>query len=346
MINSVRPLPPDDKGKTFRASEFEEKHKKIEKAREVDPEEKRKKFRRHFEKESEAKSTEEKKPSPYETQFYDKDTFKTGKEEVKELSEEIEQKGMQAEGQSSEKKEAESFHGKEEKTAEDNKLHDKQEPYPPKHPLESKEAKATTYLPPKPEERIEQKQLEQEKKQGIEKKVESPEIKEELEEKKQEPIENKTPLPSLPIEMSAEMVQRSSEITNSVKVFLDPQIAPLFEQMVGRMVIMSAKEGIMQTQIDLTSSNFENSVFFGSSIVLEKYATAPDSFNIRLTGSPEAVTIFNANMESLMEAFQKSNLNFRIGRVEAAYQTSRPLFRRKGSASGGNLSDQDLGKMP
>lgn len=324
MIGPMRPLPPDDKGKTSRADEFAEKHKKVERAREVDPEEKkRRKFRQHFEKETESKAApEEKKPSPYETTFYDK-----GPAEKQEPVKGVEQKSELG-------KEEKSISSKE-GGMEEAKEYDKKKPVSPKHPTESKEAKVTTYLPPKPDERIEQKHLESEKD------VEAPKAKEEPEEKKKE---TETPLPSLPIAMPAEIVQKASEITNSVKVFLNPEIAPLFEQMVGRMVIMSAKEGIMQTQIDLTSANFENSVFFGSSVVLEKYATAPDSFNIRLTGSPEAVTIFNANMESLMEAFQKSNLNFRIGRLEAAHETTRPLFRRKRSASGGDMSGEDLGK--
>jgi hypothetical protein len=95
----------------------------------------------------------------------------------------------------------------------------------------------------------------------------------------------------------------------------------------------SAKPGISLTEVTLNSPNFEKSVFYNAKITIEKYATAPDSFNIRLSGSPEAVTLFSKNVENLTAAFaisyEERRIAFRVGRLEAEYAQERPLIRRK-----------------
>lgn len=122
--------------------------------------------------------------------------------------------------------------------------------------------------------------------------------------------------------------------TEQVVSFLSPQTIPLFFQMVGTIYVMTATPGVSKTEILLNAPSFANSKFFGATISIEKYATAPDSLNIRLTGSNEAVTSFNQNISNLYAAFQNGNFNFRIGRITAEYSMEKPVFRRKESGEG------------
>jgi len=78
-------------------------------------------------------------------------------------------------------------------------------------------------------------------------------------------------------------------------------------------------------------------MFFGSSILLERYSTAPDSFNIFLRGPQQAVTMFNNNLARLIDAFRKGNFTFKINRLEAEHE--KPLFKRKEKTS----QDTDTG---
>ena len=112
--------------------------------------------------------------------------------------------------------------------------------------------------------------------------------------------------------------------------YLTADTMALFYQMVGTIYVMTAPTGISRTEIVLNTPAFATSKFFGSTITIEKYATAPDSLNIRLTGSNEAVQSFNQNISSLVAAFEQGKFAFRIGRIEASYQTvDKPVFRRK-----------------
>lgn len=130
------------------------------------------------------------------------------------------------------------------------------------------------------------------------------------------------PLPPHIQPMAAAAVQQAQP-------YISPQTAELFFQMVGTIYYMASPPGISRTEIVLNNPAYADSKFFGSRITIEKYATAPDSFNIRLTGSDEAVVQFRENIPNLMSAFQNGNYAFRIGRLEAEYTIERPVFRRK-----------------
>lgn len=111
--------------------------------------------------------------------------------------------------------------------------------------------------------------------------------------------------------------------------YLNEKTMALFQQMVGTIYIINSRPGVSTTEVVLNSPAFKDSKFFGSTITIEKYATAPNSLNIRLTGSNEAVSAFNQNLSSLVAAFQNGNFSFRIGRIDTAYQVDKPVFRRK-----------------
>lgn len=114
---------------------------------------------------------------------------------------------------------------------------------------------------------------------------------------------------------------------------LSPEVYELFEKMGGVMTIKQ-DEGITTTTMKIA---MPNSVFDGSEIILEKYDTAPHSYNLQLVGSPEAVKRFSDNLPKLNTAFKEANFNFDVNLLTPSL--SRPkkpphLIRRKGSAGG------------
>jgi hypothetical protein len=110
--------------------------------------------------------------------------------------------------------------------------------------------------------------------------------------------------------------------------------------MVGTIFIMTT-QGISTTEIHLNNPAFAGSKFFGASIEIIKYSSAPDSLNIRLNGSNEAVvTAFNQNIPGLLAAFQTGRFRFRIGRIDAGYAAERPVLHRKEEKDRGDGSNE------
>ncbi len=126
----------------------------------------------------------------------------------------------------------------------------------------------------------------------------------------------------MPKDVAMQTVQMTSVLTS----YLHPDVVPLFERTVGTIIQMQMN-GVATTEILLNNPAFANSIFYGSTIILERYATAPDSFNIKLTGTDQAVTLFKENIDGLQTAFERGKFDFKIGRLEAFYE--RPLFKRK-----------------
>jgi hypothetical protein len=136
--------------------------------------------------------------------------------------------------------------------------------------------------------------------------------------------EQKTPIPS-------HIATTAINHTARVMPYLSPDTHNLMMQMVSTILVMQAKD-ITTTQVILSSSAFKNSDFEGATITFTKYAAAPDSFNISLSGNTKAVDRFNENIASLQQAFDRGNFSFRVGRLEASYAPDRPLIRRKKQA--------------
>ena len=151
--------------------------------------------------------------------------------------------------------------------------------------------------------------------------------------------------PSLP-KLPAEVQPIATAAATQAAPYLTPTTTSLFYQMVGTMYVMVRTPGVMRTEILLNNPAFAESKFFGSTIKIEKYATAPDSFNVTLTGSNQAVVAFKENIPSLLAAFQNGNFAFRVNRIDVEYTTERPVFRRKekgderGEAGGGDLGER------
>jgi hypothetical protein len=139
--------------------------------------------------------------------------------------------------------------------------------------------------------------------------------------------------PSLPL------MPEAPSATPPAYAFLPPQMLDLFERMVGVMTVMH-DSGITETTIHLTSEQFASSVFFGSQIIIKEFSTAPKEFNIQFNTTPQGATLFQANVDDLLAAFQSGNYAFRINRCETNILAERPLFRRKERAGGEGAGEQ------
>ena len=154
----------------------------------------------------------------------------------------------------------------------------------------------------------------------------------------QQPMEIESPsLSHLPSSVQPMAATATAQATP----YIQPSTVNLFYQMVGTMYVMSGQQGIQRTEIVLNNPSYADSKFFGSTIRIEKYATAPDSFNITLSGSQAAVQSFKENIPNLMTAFQNGNFTFRVNRLDVEYTVERPVYRRK--EKGEERGDTDSG---
>ena len=87
----------------------------------------------------------------------------------------------------------------------------------------------------------------------------------------------------------------------------------------------------------MNNPKYANSKFFGSTIEITRFSTAPQAFNIQLTGTNEAVAAFKQHAGDLRKAFEKEG--FTIGQLRVDYK--QPHFRRKEEGEGkGDDSDK------
>ncbi|HRW57987.1 MAG TPA: hypothetical protein P5048_00015 [Chlamydiales bacterium] len=173
----------------------------------------------------------------------------------------------------------------------------------------------------------------------------APEIKESAlkkREKDQSPNSKHIPkMPILLIQHIPKLVMENAQVkaVEAKPYIQSTEIQRLFTQMVGTIMHISQK-GIERTEIILDSPNFNSSIFYKSHITFTKYSTAPNSYNIQLTGSDQAVVLFRDNIDSLLLAFRNGKFAFNVGRLEAHYETERPLFKRKKPVSQEESEDQ------
>lgn len=104
---------------------------------------------------------------------------------------------------------------------------------------------------------------------------------------------------------------------------LPPDFYELFEKMVGIMTVETTK-GVSTTTVKL---DMPGSVFDKAEIILERYETAPNTFNLQLQGSEKAVNLFNANITELAAAFQGARLSFDVN-------IRRPILLKKEEEEG------------
>lgn len=173
---------------------------------------------------------------------------------------------------------------------------------------------------------------------------------EEKEEKKRIEKEKETAPPSTqmssmdtPFQTPAELAPPPTTSAPSY-AYLHPIVLDVFERMVGVMTVMSTS-GITETVMTLNAPQFASSVFYGTQITIQEFSTAPKAYNIQLSASPQAISIFQGNMDDLMAAFQGGKYSFRVNRLDTALLPSdRPLFKRKEGAGGDQPGQNQKGQ--
>lgn len=161
-------------------------------------------------------------------------------------------------------------------------------------------------------------------------------VEKEEEKKKKEkeitPLKTDLGAPSSQLPLPGEVLEGASPSPPAYTT-MNTQVLDLFERMAGVMTVMTDSK-MTETVITLNSPHFASSVFYGTQIIIREYASAPKAFNIQLNGNPEAVALFQENVDDLMAAFQYGNYPFRVNRLEPGYLSERPMFHRKEKPSG------------
>ena len=121
----------------------------------------------------------------------------------------------------------------------------------------------------------------------------------------------------LPQAMPAEATAPGSYVN------LSPAVFELFDKMVSYITIEHSKAGgtTALVQIDM-----KGSVFNGAQLKLTRLPSSPNTFNIDLEGTPDAVNLYNANMTDLAAAFQGGKYQFEVNLRPA---TLLPDYRGK-----------------
>jgi hypothetical protein len=130
--------------------------------------------------------------------------------------------------------------------------------------------------------------------------------------------------------------------------YLSPQVHELFQTMVGLVMMKQlTHEGMQgtQTEISLNNPEYENSQFYGLKIIITEYKTAPGAFNLELQGNGAQNALIAKESAKLISAFNDNryNLPFTINRLDVSLnkEESDFLFKRKGSAKGGDQNSND-----
>jgi hypothetical protein len=144
----------------------------------------------------------------------------------------------------------------------------------------------------------------------------------EKEEKIQIASPTTTPIPDFCLPMA-------NAAAAAAKPYLGPEALAIYFHMIGTITAMVSPKGDSRTEFVLNAPSFADSKFYGATIAIERFSTAPYQLNILLTGTNAAVTAFNQNIPNLLSAFQNGNFSFTINRIETAY--AKPLFHRKES---------------
>ncbi|HPE85107.1 MAG TPA: hypothetical protein PLO43_02900 [Chlamydiales bacterium] len=118
----------------------------------------------------------------------------------------------------------------------------------------------------------------------------------------------------------------TAETTPPSYLNLPPAVFELFDRMVSYITIAHSKTGEMTATVHI---DLKGSVFNGAKLELKRVPTAPNTFNIQLQGTPEAVQLFNANAQDLAAAFQFGKYAFDVNIQRASLlEEHRAKIRR------------------
>lgn len=120
---------------------------------------------------------------------------------------------------------------------------------------------------------------------------------------------------SSPQESSVSSISKTSGIPEVVQDF--------FEKLVDWIEHVDS-EGIKKTTLILNRE--PSSIFSGTKITLTEYSSAPKIFNLQLSSSPEAVKLFQAHAQALLNAFHSKDHDFDFHRIEAHLLPSEEIL--------------------
>lgn len=124
------------------------------------------------------------------------------------------------------------------------------------------------------------------------------------------------PQPSLP------GVSTSSSAVQTPPPVLPIALDALFETMASQMVIMTSSHE-QTTTLVLDSDRFASSPLAGAKITITEFRTAPQIFNVEISGAPSAVALIQQSQEALLRRIATGHFSFSIHRFEAV---SAPRF--------------------
>lgn len=81
---------------------------------------------------------------------------------------------------------------------------------------------------------------------------------------------------------------------------LTPEMTDLMEKM-ANFILVESQNGITTTTVFV---EMKGSVLDGAQIIMNHYDTAPHSFNLQLSGSPESLELFTAHLASLQSSLE------------------------------------------
>lgn len=114
---------------------------------------------------------------------------------------------------------------------------------------------------------------------------------------------------------------------------LPPEVFALFEKSVG-LITVQHFSGDVKTTVML---DMKGSIFDGAEIIITQTKTAQSIFNIELNGTPEAVQLFNENIDGLTESFLQKQFPFEVNLLTASIQRKyRPVMRKEGDTDSGS----------
>ena len=119
---------------------------------------------------------------------------------------------------------------------------------------------------------------------------------------------------------------------------LSTQVFELFERMVG-LITIANYSGKEVTTVKLS---MPGSMFNGCEVRLERFSTAPNSFNLQLLGNPDAIQAFGKNIDDLAAAFKKSDLDFTVN-IKNPELSKEHRYKVEGTESGSEKEEGERG---
>lgn len=114
----------------------------------------------------------------------------------------------------------------------------------------------------------------------------------------------------------------------------------LFEAMASRMIVMHSS-GEVKTTLFLDNPS---SRFFGTTITIREFSTAPKVFNVEIASSTQMICAIEASKNDLLSAFQHGNFNFSIHRLDTLLQNEEHPVMHRDENQDGDHKDQNGGR--